>query len=95
MTEDFVITSDDKRVRLVVEGLEYALTRALAVGEVEGEMQHPIAAMAVTHFVWRLHTRNTRIPTTVISALMNMAVDAGMGEQIGMVQMAEPGERLQ
>lgn len=88
------ITSDDERAQLIKKRLNEALTAALDECKLEGELRHMLTALAVTSFLWECGQRSDQIPPVAIGALMNMAVDAGMAERIGMQQMAGPEDTI-
>ena len=89
------ITSDDKRVQMIKAALNMALDMALKEAKLEGPMAHMLTALAVTAFVWECGQRDDNIPPVAIQALLNMAVDSGLGERIGMHQMPGPADTLQ
>lgn len=89
------ISSDDERVMVIKQRLNEALTAALDECKLEGELRHMMTALAVTSFLWECGQRSEQIPPVAIGALMNMAVDAGMAERIGMHQMAGPEDTIQ
>ena len=92
---EMVLSSDDKPVQMIKAALNMALTMALDEAKLEGEVRHMATALALTAFVWECGQRSEQIPPVAINALMNMAVDCGLGERIGMQRMAGPDDVLQ
>jgi hypothetical protein len=91
----FEISSEDPHiVDLVAAMLGVARTQLHARG-IDPPQSYAALAIALTSLVWESGNIHDGIPPTVISTLLNMAVDAGMAERIGMVQMRDPGETLQ
>lgn len=90
------ITSSDPQIVAVVAALTDALVGALDGADLKDkeEMRAMVTAVALTRFVWERGQENPQIPTTVTRFLMNMAVDHGLGEELGMVAMRD-GETLQ
>lgn len=89
-----MLSSDDERVQSIKRGLDQMLGSMLDHLKLEGETRHMISALAITAFVWECGQRSDQIPPVVIKALVNMAVDLGIAEQIGMVQMPGPEETI-
>jgi hypothetical protein len=89
------LSSDDPRIRSIVVAIKEAAEAALTAAEWEGPVRDMALCMALTACVWESGAKNSRIPITATSALMNMAVDAGFAEEIGMVQMSGSPETLQ
>ena len=89
------ITSDDPRAVAIKLALHRALDIALDDAKLEGEIRHMLTTVAVTAFLWECGQRDGNIPPVAIGALMNMAVDAGLAERIGMQRMAGPDDVLQ
>ena len=86
-----MLSSDDQRVRDIKSGLDQMLTSMLDHLKLEGEMRHMTTALAITAFVWECGQRSGQIPPAVIKALVSMAIDQGLAEQIGMMQMPQDG----
>jgi hypothetical protein len=93
--EEIVIRSDDPIAMAVRQAMKDAAIKVLDDAKVEGPQRVMALTMALVGLVWDSASINRQIMTTTVSTLMNLAVDAGLGEAIGMKLMSEPPERVQ
>ena len=91
---EFEMRSDSPNVRKVVDAMWAAADATLAELELKEPLGHITLAMALACLVWESGQRHERIATSTIKLLLNMAVDHGIAEKIGMVQMAGPEETI-
>ena len=92
---ELVVQSDDGAVRGMSEALHAAARAALDRLGLKGEARDMTLAISMTAFVWESAVANPRIALSVISALITMAVDAGLADDIGFSIDDAPGETLQ
>jgi len=93
--EEIVIRSDDPIAMAVRQAMKDAAIKVLDDAKVEGPQRVMALTMALVGLVWDSASINRQIMTTTVSTLMNLAIDAGLGEAIGMKLMSEPSERVQ
>jgi len=93
--EEIVIRSDDPIAMAVRQAMKDAAIKVLDDAKVEGPQRVMALTMALVGLVWDSASINRQIMTTTVSTLMNLAIDAGLGEAIGMRLMSEPSERVQ
>jgi hypothetical protein len=91
----FEINSEDPTVIGIVTAMLSSARAQMGEHKIEAPHSHVMLAVALTRLVWESGRINENIPPTVIQALLNMAVDAGWAERIGMVQMPGKGDTLQ
>ena len=90
-----MISSDDHRVQSIKQGLDQMLTATLDHLKLEGELRDMVSSLAITAFVWECGQRNPRIPAVVTKSLVTIAVDQGLAEEIGMIEVRSKTETLQ
>lgn len=91
---EFEMRSDDPGVRAVVKAMQDAGEVAVADLKLTSPFDHITLAMALAALVWESGGRHERIATSAIKLLLNMAIDHGIAEQVGLVQMPGEGETV-
>ena len=86
---------DDEAVRGVIKALHAAARAALDRLGLEGEARDMALAVSMTAFVWEMGAADPRMSVSVISALITMAVDAGLADDIGLRIDDGPGGTVQ
>ena len=91
---EFEMRSDNPNVRAVAEAMVTAADAKLAELKLEPPFDHITLAMALAALVWESGGRHERIAISAIKLLLNMAIDHGIAEQVGLIQMPGPGETI-
>jgi hypothetical protein len=95
MMELYEVDSNHPAVIAMTDAMRDAAMAVVNTQKLERPQCYIMLACALAKLVWESGLTHENIPPTVIQALLNMAVDAGMGERIGMVQMPGKGGTLQ
>jgi hypothetical protein len=91
----FEISGDDPSILGLVAAMRGVALTQMDERGLKSPESYVVLAIALARLVWESGEINDNIPPTVIQTLLNLAVDHGMAERIGMVQMRNPGETLQ
>lgn len=93
--EYITVRSDDPVALLMRAEMKTVAMRVLDEAKVEGERRKMILTIALVGVVWDAASMDQQIVTQAIKTLLGLAVDAGLGEAIGMKRLDPPGETLQ
>jgi hypothetical protein len=89
------VSSSDPMVSAIVKSLQSNLAAALDGLGLKDEPRSMTTAVALTRFVWEQGQTDPQIPPAVTKFLLQIAIDAGMAEQIGLLQLPDKGATLQ